>query len=1283
MPKIQVSDNTLSAYGTNVISWVTMRTTLKLSASMPSLRKLIVIDSYAASRIREVRLDGHVHVSGRNGRGKTTLIRLIPLFYGEQPSKIVKSAGSVVRSLREFMFSRSTSYVAFEYENHDGIKLSILHYGSDNSPQYHLADGPYAKEIFVDGDNLVEGRHLNARLRTLGRNPSSALGVLQYRAIIQGTSGRLTSPEHRPLLRRFALVSGRSRLAGIERISSGMFSKDITFVALKRMAASVAYDEEDKQIVLALSRKELEGFLPDFKAYQTVMALEPTFHAANSAYVQANVARHHQSIAAGKLKRLVQALGHLLETLRQNEFDEEDALATLQREQRAAVAAFDLDQQTINTEIDRLGREISRADSEENDWASKDIHALIDLVSRRQSLEADVEDLKDRQAKLLSEADSVSRKYQALFAEEKSRRNQAEADAQTRLNNLISDLNLQIEALADERDAAIGALEDTQAVGNAAANEAWQAAVTAISAIDQALSQLVPDPELVQLALDAKTTVDTAAASLKQALADESTALLTLTQQNNLLTQQAHATTAQAQKHAQASEKLSHLLLLETPDSNTLLHYLRTHLPGWHGNIAKVLREDLLLKTDLAPDSTDDKASDNSLYGLMLDLTRIEAGRASSEQSLAAEILRARAVETDARTAWEDATRQERVLAKSVDTARDSHRDRIADRSRCESAVEQSRQALDAAEKRREEELGQRRDELIATRAEAVSIERSRKQTIEDLKRTQKQAKDEIKSGFDSRAQALRQQQQNAKARHQEELSQLNAAKLKAYEGLEKLRLSELANAGVDTAALESLENELTLAEETANRARSNTPVVESYQRWLERVPPQRQEFKRQRQQKTEEAETLQRQRQEEMARFEARIANQRTVLDGAKERVTLTRQRLEQAETAQQARLVGIDADVAGEADEVAIHWQLPEILSELDNATGQLRDQEHRLRQHLGALVRAFRKQEFTATKIGEYAMHLADDYLSEVQHTLDVFADWYGTAHAQQRDVLAGAIRNGCGILRRFQEGLLGFQSSITGLSRELQSSLDSDMVFEAIRRLSLRLSALVERRPYWDALGQVLTEHDRWQELNFAGLPSQALLDALQDFARHLPEGALAENPETLMDLEIEVDDGTDIKRVRNEADLKQVSSNGLSYLVLCLIFVAFANRARRNNESADLWLTWALDEIGAIDEGNSKALLAMLNRNRIRLVSASPEAKESLQALFNHRYEVLSDFEIRRILGEDELPELVEQSPVAAPIQTDDASENAMNTRTLAPWPFPEQEEVAAENVDEH
>ena len=188
--------------------------------AVASLRKLIVVDSFAASRIREVRLDGHVHVAGRNGRGKTTLIRLIPLFYGEQPMRIVKAAGNVVRTLQEFMFSRSTSYVAFEYENGDGVKLAILHYGADGA-QYHLADGEYSRDLFVEKDAFIEGRHLNARLRTLGRRPSSALGVLQYRAVIQGTAGRIGMADLRPLVQRFALAPGKSRLKGIERISSG------------------------------------------------------------------------------------------------------------------------------------------------------------------------------------------------------------------------------------------------------------------------------------------------------------------------------------------------------------------------------------------------------------------------------------------------------------------------------------------------------------------------------------------------------------------------------------------------------------------------------------------------------------------------------------------------------------------------------------------------------------------------------------------------------------------------------------------------------------------------------------------------------------------------------------------------------------------------------------------------------------------------------------------------------------------------------------------------------
>lgn len=48
------------------------------------LERIILIDSYRQGDIVEVRLDGHVNVNGINAAGKTTLLRTIPLFYGDR-----------------------------------------------------------------------------------------------------------------------------------------------------------------------------------------------------------------------------------------------------------------------------------------------------------------------------------------------------------------------------------------------------------------------------------------------------------------------------------------------------------------------------------------------------------------------------------------------------------------------------------------------------------------------------------------------------------------------------------------------------------------------------------------------------------------------------------------------------------------------------------------------------------------------------------------------------------------------------------------------------------------------------------------------------------------------------------------------------------------------------------------------------------------------------------------------------------------------------------------------
>lgn len=1195
---------------------------------MTSLRKLIVVDSFAASRIREVLLDGHVHVSGRNGRGKTTLIRLIPLFYGEQPSRIVKTSGSVVRSLKDFMFSRSTSYVAFEYENHNGIKLAILHYSGD-VPQYHLADGAYAKELFVANETLIEGRHLNAHLRTLGRNPSSALGVLQYRAIIQGTAGRQGLSDIRPLMQRFALVPGKSRLAGIERISSGMFSKDITFSALKQMAASVAFDEEDKQVVLALSRKEIEAFLPDFKAYQAVMELQPEYSAANKAHIDAGIARSRQYHAAARLKRLVLALGALHASLRTRANEAAQALSVLQRQQKEQAAHFDLQTETARQRIDVQTDTITCIGAEEREWTAQNIDQLMALVERLPALGDGVRQLEQRQQLLLTQAVSVNQKYQALFSEEKSRRTKLRLDEQTRSSAAAGALNAERESVRNEREAERDRLRGAQQEENAAATEAWQEAAGRVAEWDQQLAGLTADAGLA--AASALAEAGVRAATVAHTSATHQVAALELegVRMYGALQMQQQAAAQLAAKLGQADARVAYLLSLENAGSATLLHYLRKHLPGWHQDIAKVIREDLLLRDDLTPAADEGE----NLYGLALNLKRIDAGRAANEAALTDDIEAARQAQAEAAKAHHTASRAIATARTGIEQNQQRQDEAAQERASAEDGVTQARNALEAARQLRDSELAERRSVAAAARAQAHAQAQTRKQSLAELERTQRAAGERMHCAFEARLTALQARLTSESTRLAEALATLQRDEEETRRGLEGVRMSELANAGIDTQALSVLERELAQARSTHERARNGAPAVEAYRRWLVQAPDLRASAQRRVEELTAEVERIARERVEAEDLMAARIAGQETNAAKCREDERAASVRLADAERAQQNRLAGIETDVADESDEAAATWVLGEILTAFDEARLQWQLHEEQVRKRLGVIFRLFRKPEYSATKVGEYAAHFADDFLSDIPATLALLVDWYATAHAQQRDVLAGKLRNGCGILLRFQDGMLSFQSAITGLSRELQESLNADMVFEAIHSLHLRLSALVERRPYWDALKRVAVEHEKWQADGYAGLPGKALLDELQDFARHLPDSSLAERPETLMDLEIEVDDGTGVKRVRSEADLRQVSSNGLSYLILCVIFVAFANRARRQH---DLWLTWALDEIGTIDEGNARALLDMLNRNRIRLLSASPDARESLQVQFHYRYEIKPEFEIQRFANEDEL-----------------------------------------------
>ena len=109
------------------------------------LRSIILIHSYLSSRpgagsqiAAEFRVGEHTQVNGANGSGKTSLLRLIPVFYGMDPGRAV-TRSSVKRSFTSYYLPTDRSYIIFEYVTGLGKPaLAVLTRSGQNTVNYRF-----------------------------------------------------------------------------------------------------------------------------------------------------------------------------------------------------------------------------------------------------------------------------------------------------------------------------------------------------------------------------------------------------------------------------------------------------------------------------------------------------------------------------------------------------------------------------------------------------------------------------------------------------------------------------------------------------------------------------------------------------------------------------------------------------------------------------------------------------------------------------------------------------------------------------------------------------------------------------------------------------------------------------------------------------------------------------------------------------------------------------------------------------------------------------------------
>jgi hypothetical protein len=194
-----------------------------LDSQTPGLTRMFVVNAKPFSgRIEEIPLDSHTVFIAENGSGKTVMIKLLPLFYGEEPRDVVPSHEQC--NFFGLYLPTVASYIAFEYVNHAGETRSVIMHSDPigSALQYRFVRGPLAREMFLkdpDGEfDWVQSADLESHLREAGFPVSRRLvtSCRGYRSIIQGAPDTTSSASdrgfHAELAQDYGLGTRKARV---------------------------------------------------------------------------------------------------------------------------------------------------------------------------------------------------------------------------------------------------------------------------------------------------------------------------------------------------------------------------------------------------------------------------------------------------------------------------------------------------------------------------------------------------------------------------------------------------------------------------------------------------------------------------------------------------------------------------------------------------------------------------------------------------------------------------------------------------------------------------------------------------------------------------------------------------------------------------------------------------------------------------------------------------------------------------------------------------------------
>lgn len=1189
------------------------------------LKKIILIDSFWTGKTVLLNLDGHINLSGTNGAGKTTFLRLIQLFWGERPSNIVSNTGSK-KGFLDYYLPRNSSYLIYEYQRPRQQTCHVMVQSDGRAAKYRFIDAPFNKEYYVAENNLPRDSAAVERLYRTTAETSNLMSVDDYCSIIQCHQAGSGKKWMRPLQSRFAMASGP--MTHIEKVIGSVIGKIGDFDTIKQMLIDISRDKlshhlldhEQDKIPFQLNKQHIDAWLADLNASReleakrdefdrlllTIAGLKDTLNELS--HIHHFTLQHHQSTQA-ELNKTMQSLEalkvqrkRLAEMHEQQLEPKEDELRTLNKSIK-------------DCEFEIQALEAQKLQYEEQDAESFAVKgSLLDQIIQQQKtsqLEIDALENKSKEIKQLYENqlnelahlhNSQKQKFDNQCTEQQLAKEQKLTEAknlyQQRKEQLRQDKEDRLKPVTEQQS------QLTIEFGIAKAGLAHiRLSETLEKQITQTQQQLSALRQEINHAFQAHKT---AGNSYNSALTSYQSIEAEL--KNRRIEHQ-----SAQQLHKQCLKRLR-------PEAGSLQYFLDHEVEGWEQNIGRVIAPELLESKELSPRQAE--ALHPHFYGIDINLDALADRKGVTADKA---LLEQQERELFARvSALEEEIRQLEASLVAANKLREHCKNEV---NHAEQAVTRCHQQESNLQKEEQDLLNQIKAEKEKTRAEinqkmtqlSQEIE-ARQQAIKTITDEHQAEQDKLRTEHLGREATLISDAENTIKAIRLQIEENTRQFKQEQKRINQQLKTDLQGSGADDTIIELSAKQKQLKQQE-NEARVYQERNKEYQNWLTR-----------RWQQGQPALCLQRSTaQQQASKLNETIEQLKQDYKRQRSQLNQDITKLEGSQEINQSLLT----QLGNSMDQLKA---CPPILSEdfpqyaastlpgLAKTTLQKRKQQEKIlydgkqilrdlfnRHHRSQLAQAWQKAIEESSAANNYFLAEALDIEEPLKTVLPMVAN-IKQATGQQIELHATDVN-------AFYDHLRQFDRIIKQTGQSLSSHVSEKQYFNALGEIKVTIRSKMNDLEYWQSLknfGDNYHQYRDQRDLTGNTEIPNTLIEAMGELTSLLPESGISIKHLSLFDIEFTISENGQVKHARNAKELKDVSSTGLSYLALITFFTGVTSMLRRSNPTV---ICWPIDELGDLAPENIEAMMSMLEQQNIHILSATPTADRHVLGLFKRRYQL--------------------------------------------------------------